>query len=263
MPSRPGNLQRLPGRDPARPHAAETRVGDIERIVHQFLVRRLEARLGKAEAGGEAPEDLGVRQGFADRRDHRLGALQPMVTVGRIEIGVFEMRRCRQDHIAMRHALGHRQLDADRKHVLARQPPPHPVLVGMHDDRIVIVDKQRAQWRGDVVVDEMAADIVDVERAGACRNQVRALQFRQGLGEGIARAEDDAAAAAELAEQRRQRNCRSDAAAAIAAALEPVAGRQHEGIGFGQPPRRASGSGFRRHRRPQLRGMPATPGPTP
>ena len=53
--------------------------------------------------------------------------------------------------------------------------------------------------------------------------------------ESVAGAQHDAAAVAQLAEQRRQRNCRPDAAAAIAAALEAVAGRDDERIGFGHP----------------------------
>ena len=42
--------------------------------------------LGEAEARRESAEDLGVGQRLAGRRDHRLGALQPMVAVCGIEI---------------------------------------------------------------------------------------------------------------------------------------------------------------------------------
>ena len=86
------------------------------------------------------------------------------------------MRRRRQHDVAVRHALGHRHLDADREHVVARQPAAHAVLVGMHDDRIVVVDEQRAQRRIDVVLGQMPADIDEVERAGARRRQIRPLQ---------------------------------------------------------------------------------------
>jgi len=70
----------------------------------------------------------------------------------------------------MRQALGHRDIDADREHILARQAAAHAVLVGMHDDRIVVVDEDGAQWRIEVVLGEMPADIEDVQRPGARGN---------------------------------------------------------------------------------------------
>ena len=159
------------------------------------------------------------------------------MTIGRIEIGIFEVGRRRQHHIATRHALGHRQLDADREQILATEPPAHPVLVRMHDDRVVVIDEQRAQRRVDVVIGKMATDVVDVEGARAGGDQIGPLQPGGRFWEGIARAQDDAAAAAELSEQRRERNRRPDAAAAVAAAFEPIAGRQHQRFRLGQPAR--------------------------
>ena len=173
------------------------------------------------------------------------------------------MGRRRQHNIAMGHALGHRHIDADGEHIFARQPAAHPVLVGMHDDRIVVVDEQRAQRRVDVVLGEMAADIVDVERAGARRHQIRPLQFCRGLGKRIAGAENDAAALAQPAEQRRQCDRRPDAAAAIAAAFEPVAGRQHQRIRLGQPMREGEDLAVRAARRPRRPGPPARLAPMP
>ncbi len=126
-----------------------------------------------------------------------------MVAVGRIKIGVFEMGRRRQYDIAMGHALGHRQLDADCEHIVAGEAAAHAVLVGVHDDRVVIVDEERAQWRVDVVLGEIPADIVDGERAGAGGQQIRSLQSGWGFGKRIAGSQDDAAAFAQLAEQRR------------------------------------------------------------
>ena len=144
----------------------------------------------------------------------------------------------------MGQAFGHRQIDADREQIFAGEAAAHPVLVGMHDDRIVVVDEQRAQWRVDVVLDQMPADIVDIERAGACGREIRPLQFGRGLGEGIARSENNAAAFAELAEQCRQSDRGPDSAAAITAAFEPVAGRQDQRFGLGQPMRRRSAIWF-------------------
>ena len=61
------------------------------------------------------------------------------MAVGGIEIGVFEMGRRRQYDIAVSHALGHRQLDADSEYIVAGEAAAHAVLVRVHDDGIVVV----------------------------------------------------------------------------------------------------------------------------
>ena len=81
----------------------------------------------------------------------------------------------------------------------------------------------------------MPANIIDVERAGAGGQEIRSLQPRWGLRKGVAGAEHDTAAFAELAEQGRERDRCADAAAAIAATLEAVARRDDEGIGISHP----------------------------
>src|SRR5271168_3566436 len=104
-----------------------------------------------------------------------------MMTVGSIKLGVFEMGCRRQHYVAMSHALGHRQLYADGEQIVAGKPAAHAVLVGVHDDRIVVVDEQCAQRRVDVVVGEMPTDIVDVEGAGSGGGQAWPLQPGGGL----------------------------------------------------------------------------------
>src|SRR5439155_24540954 len=99
----------------------------------------------------------------------------------------------------------------------------HAVLVGMHDDRVVVVDEERAQWRVDVVGGEMPADIVDIESAGAGGKQIGPLQLGRGLGKGVACPEDDTAAFPQLPEQCRQCDLRANSAAAVASAFEPIA----------------------------------------
>src|SRR6266568_5092973 len=83
----------------------------------------------------------------------------------------------------------------------------------------------------------MPADIVDVERASTRRDQIRPLQPHGGLGKGVAGTEDDAAALAQLAEQRRQSDGSSDATPTIAATFKPVAWRQQAGLPNRTPPR--------------------------
>ncbi len=132
----------------------------IDGLVHEFLVACRETRIGEAEDPGEPAEYLGVRQRLALRPDDRLGALQPVMAVGGIEVVAFEMRRRRQHDVAVRHALGHRHVDADGEDVVTLQPLAHAVLVGMHDDRVVVVD-ERAPGAADR--DRRAPD------AGRCR----------------------------------------------------------------------------------------------
>src|SRR5208282_3153718 len=112
------------------------------------------------------------------------------------------------------------------------------------DDRVVVVDEQRAQWRIDIVFDKMPADVVDRQRASAGGQQIRALQPGGSLGKGVARGQYDAAALAELAEQSRQGDRRADAAAAVAAAFEAVAWRQNERFGLGKPAREGQDLAF-------------------
>ena len=39
-----------------------------------------------------------------------------------------------------------------------RQTAPHPVLVGMNHNRVVVVDEERPQWRVDIILGERTAD---------------------------------------------------------------------------------------------------------
>src|SRR5207247_10971280 len=102
----------------------------------------------------------------------------------------------------------------DREYILAGEPAPHAVLVGVHDDRVVVVDEERTQRRVDVVLGEMPADIVDGERASALGQQIRPLQPRGCLGKRVAGSEDNAAALAQLAEPWRPGDRRANAAGA-------------------------------------------------
>src|SRR4029079_2966160 len=104
--------QCLPKRDLTWPDPTHPLIGAVNRFIHQFLVGRLEAVIVKPEAGGEPAEDFSVRERFAEWRNGGFGPLQPMVTIGGIEIVAFEMRGRRQHDIAMPHGLGHGDLDA-------------------------------------------------------------------------------------------------------------------------------------------------------
>ena len=94
----------------------------------------------------------------------------------------------------------------------------------MDDNRVMVVDEQRPQRRVERVVEDMPADIEDIERPGVRRNQVAAGQFSAGLGKGIARRRDQAAAGdAEFTCQCGQSADRPQAGAAVLVALQTIA----------------------------------------
>ena len=158
-----------------------------------------------------------------------------MMAVCGIDVVALEVRRSRQHDIAERHALGHRDVDAGKEQVLAHQTLQHAVLVGMHDDGIVIVDNERAQRGRNVIVGQMSADVHDVERTRTRGHKVRPLQLRHRLGKAVTGSQHDAAGRIETAHQRRQRNRRPDTAATIAATLKAIARRDDEGVRIGHP----------------------------
>src|SRR6184192_2075060 len=76
--------------------------------------------IAEAEARSQSPEDLRVRKTLADGWDHRLGALQILLSVRGVEIRVLEMGTGRQDHVREGHGVGHGNLDADREQIIPR-----------------------------------------------------------------------------------------------------------------------------------------------
>jgi len=87
----------------------------------------------------------------------------------------------------------------------------------VHDDRVVLVNEHRAQWRVEVV--EVADNIEDIDRPGSGRDKVGPLQLGRGLREGVAGAEHNAVVPPKFAQQRGQGDDRANAAAAVAAAF--------------------------------------------
>ena len=216
--------QRRRGRDAAPGEAAHPRVGRVHRIVHQLGVAGAKGGLGEAEARGEPPEDLGIGERLALRRDHRLRALEPVLAVGGIEISVLEVARRGQDDIGIGEAVRHHHVGGDGEEILAGEAAAEAVLVGVDDERIVVVDEERLDRRREVGIEEVAPHVHDIEDAGARGRQVGALQARGRLGEGLAAAVDEAASRQPpLARERGQGEDGAAAAAAVLIPLQPVA----------------------------------------
>ena len=63
-----------------------------------------------------------------------------------------------------------------REEILALEAGAHPVLIRVHDERIVVVDEHRLDGRVEGRVGEVLAHLDDVERAGAGGHQIGPLE---------------------------------------------------------------------------------------
>src|SRR5829696_3553318 len=158
-----------------------------------------------------------------------------MMSIGGVEVAAFKMGGRRQHDVAVLHALCHRNFDSDTEYLIAIKPSLHPILVGVNDDRIVVVDKKRSKWRVDVIPFQMAAHIQNVQYSRTVRQEIGPGQFRSGLWECITGTQHDTARPSKLSKERRQCNRGPDPAAAIASSLQTIARRQDNGLGFCQP----------------------------
>src|SRR5437763_1892037 len=86
---------------------------------------------------------------------------------------------------------------------IASAPPT--VLIGMHHQRVVVVNEERLERRRQRALGQVTADVDDVERARALGHEVGPRQTLRRLRERVRRAVDEAAADhAELPGQGRQ-----------------------------------------------------------
>ncbi len=65
---------------------------------------------------------------------------------------MLKMAGRRKDHIRVCSRIGHGHIRNHGEDVLSRQTLPHRVLIRMHDQGIMVVDKNTAQWRFDIVL---------------------------------------------------------------------------------------------------------------
>src|SRR5437773_6355225 len=139
------------------------------------------------------------------------------------DIGVLEIRTSRQNHIRVRHAVGHRDFDAGHKYVLSLQRPLHPILVWMDDQRVVVVDEQGLDWRLQIVIEEQPTDVKNIDRPRLRRHEIGARQSIERLRKCMTCAADKATSRnAELACQRWQSGDGAQPGAAVLIALESV-----------------------------------------
>jgi hypothetical protein len=86
-----------------------------------------------------------------------------MMSVCRVQILALEVSGCRENDVAVLHAFRHRDIDANTEDLFAREASFHPVLIGMNDNRIVIVNEESTQRRVQVIPLEMLQEhAVDV-----------------------------------------------------------------------------------------------------
>ena len=156
---------------------------------------------------------------------------------------MLEEGRRRQQHVGVERRVRHHLVEDDREEVFALEPGAHALLVGGRGERVGVVHEEHLH-RGRVVLEQRVSEEVHVHGAGG----------RLGLADGGLAAEAPgaavaqrvaAAAHAELAGHRRQRQHRGHRRAAVAVALEPPAAADHRGRGVGVEPREGFDRGCR------------------
>ena len=224
-----------------------------ERARHELVVGQGVAVAHEAEPRGERAEQLVVGARLAWwRRDGR-AVVHPHHAVAAAQVAVLEERGGRQHHVGELGGVGHHLLVDDHEQIVARQLLDHGALVRGGRGRVAVVDEERLDpWRAQGAQRGRQLAHVDDARAGRRRGDRR---LRAGVPRDVAvRHRVAAAAHAELAGDRREREDRGDRAAAVAVALRAVAaadrGRDAGGIELDERVARA--------RRPEPRGVRGT-----
>ena len=138
----------------------------------------LSRRHGSAEphALGQAPEDLGVGQRLAERRDRRAAQAEVELAVRLVDVERLQGRRRRQHDVGVVDRVGREELVDDREQVLAREALAHLLLLRCDRRGVRVVDEERLDGRRERRLGEDAAELAHVERARAGRDEVRPLQ---------------------------------------------------------------------------------------
>ncbi len=188
-------------------------------------------RVGDAEPRREIGKRLGVGPRFADRLDHRPHELQADRPIALCDVVVLEERRRRQDDVRVPRGVGKNLFVDDREEVVALQTLHDAILIGNRHQRVAVVDEQHLHRRV-VVVQQRASEMVHVDDPRRRFGDVIPLRGLDPPGQRVAHGEA-AAAHAELAGDRRQREDRGRRAAAVAVALESPAAAHQRGTGAG------------------------------
>ncbi len=103
-----------------------------------------------------------------------------MLAIGLEQVVVFEMRAGGQHHICIFHRVRHDDITGDNEQVLAQKRSFHHVLVGVHDHRVVVVNKQSIDRRVEIGIEQVFAERDDIEGAGAGGDHVAAFESITG-----------------------------------------------------------------------------------
>jgi len=86
----------------------------VQRIIHELGVALPERGIRKPNLAASRRK-ISVFGSSRPRWNDRFGTLQELLAVGRIDIGMLEMRAGGQNHVRVRHAVRHRHVDADNE----------------------------------------------------------------------------------------------------------------------------------------------------
>jgi len=125
----------------------------------------------------DSPEDLAVRQRFAERLDRFAVVHHVQMSVRFMQIFVLELRRRRQQYVRVIRGIGLEVLEDHREKIFAPQSAQHGLAIGSDRGRIRVVDDHRFDRRI-VRLRQRFAEADHVDRAGA-PGDVAALAARE------------------------------------------------------------------------------------
>ena len=123
--------------------------------------------------GGKFTENPAVRTGFMQRRDRRAIKQEVQVTVGRMNIKMFQLRRCWQHDVGIVGGIGLEVFNHYGEQILAGETAAHRAAVRRHRHRIAVEHDQgfkRGLFGGQCVADGTHVDqarSVSVQQVGA------------------------------------------------------------------------------------------------
>ena len=114
-----------------------------QRLANQLFLGIAEAVLREAHVLRQLAEQPHIRARLARRLDGLLRQLHEVVSVGALDIGVFQEGRCRKHVIRVIRRVVEEEIVHHRKQIRPRHSLPHGVLIRSHRPWIRVVHEQR------------------------------------------------------------------------------------------------------------------------
>ena len=135
----------------------------------------VEAGVGKAHGFGEGTEDFDIRLAFPGRVESRPGELDVVMTVGEVEVCMFEEGSAGQDNIGTEGGIGHELFEDDGEEIFALEAAVDLDLIWCDRGRIRVVVDQSFD-RGIVESGEGVAELGHIDETGGVGLEVKTLE---------------------------------------------------------------------------------------